>query len=288
MNCQRIQTRLLYLETPDQPPPRIEAHLADCPACREWQRRLLQLERNASFLPVPASRSRDKFLAQFRSAPVHTPLPNQKRATADLPAILPLVRPEASGLPEAAPAVLSARRAHAWGSHKRWTVSAAAAAVLLVVLAGWWALSGPDATTGPKPAVATNPLLSSLLGCDLRLAEAGTPRERVEALADLADGLQDEMCTLVRWAHAEDIHTLAELYDQVVRDGVVANARALPAEQRRAVLAEVVRRLARAAEDANELAERVSPTAGGPLRLVAMAAHKGDHELRELLEERIP
>ena len=54
MKCQAAQRRLLEAEDPALPPEKVRHHLAACPACRQWQRRLVQVERHVPLLPVPA------------------------------------------------------------------------------------------------------------------------------------------------------------------------------------------------------------------------------------------
>jgi hypothetical protein len=291
MNCRRIQNRLLYLASPDKPPPRIRAHLAECAACREWQRQLLLLERNVPFLPVPPSRNRQAFLSQFRAAPIQTPMPMRQRANpANLPVLHPLLIPKAAVAAPSNPKPISLPRlSPTWGMRRSWTVAAGVAATLLLVCSGWGLLSsGDDASRSTRARIPLDPFLVNLIGCDLRLAEAATPRERVEALADLADGLQDEMQTMLPGAEAEDVQHLARLYDEVVRKGVMANAGALTAKERGLILEGIMQRLTRAAGAADNLAQKVPPASSAPLRLVADAARAGDSRLRELLLEHLP
>jgi hypothetical protein len=126
--------------------------------------------------------------------------------------------------------------------------------------------------------------VARLIRCDLRLARARTPRERVEALADLADRLHAESRGLAQAAAAQELYRLAGLYTKVVRGAMVPRSRAVPPGERQQVLAPIVARLARARQDAQRLAEQ-TPRAAGPLRSMAAAAREGEVRLRGLMGE---
>jgi hypothetical protein len=129
-------------------------------------------------------------------------------------------------------------------------------------------------------------LVTRLADLDVRLAEADTPRKRVEALADMAESLRQQGQALRRADDgAEEMGEVARLYEQVVREGVVARARQLPPAERRQVLDPIVRRLARAERESRRLAGRPDTPAPGPLLRIADAARQGDRELRDLMEE---
>jgi hypothetical protein len=129
-------------------------------------------------------------------------------------------------------------------------------------------------------------LLEKLLERDLRLANAATQRERVEALADLADDLQGETRELALDAEEADLKTLSELYGQVVREGIVARAQALPAAERREVLAPIADRLLKAGKAAEILAQNVTSDSAKSLKAIAKAAGDGHRELVMLQEDK--
>src|SRR5262249_45340372 len=139
----------------------------------------------------------------------------------------------------------------------------------------------------PGPA-APRTLVSRLMDCDLRLAEADSPRKRVEALADLADALHSETRAVTSVAGADDLGALATMYEQVIRDGVVPRARALPAGQRKGVLDPIVSRLSQAERDVRQLAGKADAAAARPLLAMAAAAGAGDRQLRALMGEDTP
>jgi hypothetical protein len=271
MNCEQYQRRLLGTESPDRPAPEVEAHLVRCAACREWQGRLLQLEANVPLLPVPPSAGGFRLARRILAS--KTPLPRS----------IPLSR----------------RR---W----RWLAGGAAAATVLIacgILLGnalWQAVEKPvdrpraegswekERPVQPRPAdrkqaARQDRLVACLVRCDLRLARAGSPQERVEALAELADSLHGESAGLVRSAPSRELDQLASLYGKVVRQEV-GTAREIPTRLRRQVLGPIALRLARAEREARELAEQ-TPGSAGPLLQIAAVAREGRARLHDLIEK---
>ncbi|HYT89295.1 MAG TPA: hypothetical protein VEL76_11370 [Gemmataceae bacterium] len=272
MTCDTCQRRLLASERPDAPRSSIRRHLADCPACRAYQRQLLRIERHVPLLPVPSSRGKKRLLTQLLG---RKPARSASEEPAPAPAALPL----------------TAR----W-QNPQVRLVAAAAAVFLVACGVYLGIllsrgGNDDQATGPDPnapKVAPNkqPLLEHVADYDVRLAEADTPRKRVETLAELADALHRETHTLTPVAPVKDLQDLASLYEQVIRDGVVPRAKDLkdlPEKERRAVLDPIRAQLARVEVDARRLAQKASSAA--PLLQMAAAAKKGDQQLRALMEE---
>jgi hypothetical protein len=261
MNCQQCQRHLLSCERLDSQPPDVAGHLTECQDCRQWQRRLLQIESHVPSLPLPLSQGKEQFVQNFLEDRL----------------ILP-VRPVR------------------WSRRQRWTlITGVAAAVVLVVcgIALLQALSPPDrqpmARTQPKgPRISDKTLAGKVLELDLRLAEAESPRRRVETLAQLAENLHSESRALARVAEAKDLDALARLYSMVVRDGIIARARSIPAEERRDTLDAIAEQLARTRRDAENLAQDARPGAAKPLLVIAAAAQTGDRQLRDLMKEATP
>jgi hypothetical protein len=281
MKCRTCRQHLLTSDNPALPAREVADHLSGCPDCREWQRRLLRIEDIVARIPVPPSQPPELLLRRILGQ-------------------------------QAAPPALPAR------PRSRWLVlggaGLAAAAVLIatgIFLGDWLARTvrrGPHRSEGPAPlarvpqkqarpaqkdrapagpAVA-DPLVARLLACDLNLAQADTPRQRVENLAALADELQGETRALADVAGPDDLRALAGLYERVVRDGVVARAGSLPAAERRPVLAPIADRLERTRRDLQELARAARPASADTLRQLAEAAGAGDSRLRALMGEQTP
>jgi len=124
--------------------------------------------------------------------------------------------------------------------------------------------------------------------CDLRLAQAATPRIRVQTLADFADALRDEAKTLGQAAAPEALDVVARMYRKVVQEGIVQRARSLPAGERREVLVPIAARLAQVENEVEPVARVASPTAAERLREVAFAAREGGAQLRALVQGGTP
>jgi hypothetical protein len=160
-----------------------------------------------------------------------------------------------------------------------------AAAVLLAIL-GWWGVaSWPESPVPAQPRPAYDPLLASVMQRDLQLARANSPRERIEILADLADDLRSATRILAQASAGEKLTALAQLYKQVILDGIIQQAEALPAAERRQVLDPIAKRLSRADREVKRLVERVPAEYTPVLDMIAAAAHEGNRRLHALLRE---
>ncbi len=267
MNCKSVQNGLLSSERPGRPSPDVAAHLDACAACREWQHQLVQCERMARRLPVPPSSAKAQVVRRILNVPAEKPAPDWAGERLRL----------------------AARRIKERGL-KKLAASSGLAAGLAFFAVLWWAAApvGPPKTAG-VPAVKSvklDPFLDRVIQQQVRLAGGGTPREKVESLASLADAVYGEARGVAGVAPADALDRLAKCYRKVVRDGLVAQARALPAEERAAVLRAVSGRLSEVSGDAERLARDLPAAEAAPLRDLAAEARDADLTLRALLEEK--
>jgi hypothetical protein len=295
MNCQQCQRRLMSSERPEFPSLPVDAHLAECLSCREFQRQLVLVENNVGRVPVPASRGKahllQQILQQSKASPAVT-----RRAVGVCPG-------RAGSVSHRSPRSRFAGRWHEVGI-------GLAAAVVLVVCGLWIGnlltrgsadnpqeaqTEGPAPASGPLPnpfprKAAKNPfasgktLVAKLMDCDLKLAQAQSPRQRVEALSELATLLHRETTDLSKSAGTLELTKLAGLYKQVIHEGMLPQARELPMEERMEILPGVTAQLGKAGREAEQSA-RSTPRSAEALRLIAAAAHDGDVQLRELMQE---
>lgn len=271
MNCRSAQNQLLILEEPGRPSAEVQEHLEDCDSCRQWQERLLHVERHVPWLPVPASQNRDAMIRQFLEG-------NSRPANgtgADRPVPPPILSLENARAP----------LARLIPRYRLYAALAVAAALFLLVFDGLMLLKPDQAATRGKKGPGQDAFLASLLDRNLRLAKARTPRKRLEALVDLADDLQGHARRLIRGAEVEDLQELAQLFEQVVDEGIIRGAVVLPADQRPEVLPAAADRLARAGHDAGRLAQEAPDGSAGALRVIAAAAQHGGERLRALMRE---
>jgi hypothetical protein len=274
MNCDLVQRRLLSIEDPAQVPPDVRAHLAACSPCRDWQGQLVQLERHIPLLPVPHSRAKSRFLKKLIG--MRSGKQKAEAATAT-------VETTAAALPKAPWAGEAA-------SHRltRPRLLAGLAAAIALVMLGWWLLRTPPLPpkieltgTTPKP----DPLLSSLLHYDLSLATQTSPQKRIEALSDMAQALHDESRALALESAGSELKTLADLYEQVIREGIKKHASDVPAAERPRVLKPIADQLEKEAQTSDRLTKRIPPEYGKHLQAIATAAWEGRRYLTKLLTE---
>jgi hypothetical protein len=165
------------------------------------------------------------------------------------------------------------------GQHKL-AVALALAAALATFALGWWAwphLPTPGSTPHPDHFAARRQQL------DRRVLSAHTPRDRVRVVAEELDALQREIRR--RLDDPRALERYAAYYAEVVRGRLLAEARALPPEDR-PVLREVAGQLRRAESEASRLAAEAPIASAKPLRRIAAAAAEGNRLLRALADER--
>jgi hypothetical protein len=259
MNCKAVRTHLLQATDPGRPFAAAAEHLAQCPACRQWQDRLRQLADALPLLPVPPTNAKADLLRKLEKIPV---APRQPVAVVAKPSRLAAF----FNSPAFPPAAL--------------------AAGLLVFAFTWWALPTPRggqvAQVPKRPA--PDPLLASMMQRHLELARAKSPGARLAALADLADDLHKETQALaLANANVDDLDVLAQLYVQVVSQGVTERAPLVPEAERRDLLGPIVNRLEQTSKSADETAGRLHEnSAAAKLQIIASAAREGLKQLRAL------
>jgi hypothetical protein len=300
MNCLRCQRLLLLAENPEFPEFKVQTHLGGCQACREFQRQLLLIEGNVPRVPVPSSSSgKERLLRALLQPPVAQTLAPRPAAV-----IRPdFARPAGSGSPFA-----------------RWAAVGVAACVLIaagILLGQWLSQAPPNDITEPGPQAQVpqnngspgkNPgpnkqiqdpfkkedkkpsvpgkspaLLAKLVECDLKLAAPESERQRIEALAAMAEALHQETQILAKSAKPAELMKLAQMYKRVVHNGLVARAQDLPMEERGEVLKVVTVQLVAAGREAERQA-RLVPASAAAFTEIAAAARAADLRLRELME----
>jgi hypothetical protein len=255
MNCDAARRRLLAAERPDRPPDEVRRHLAACPECRAWGRRLVLVEQQIPLLPIPASSAKDAFVRRFRRqggpvvrrVPMPWPTPVKERGLRKL------------------------------------SLAVAIAAVLAVFTLGLWSWRPPDPTPNPAPV----PMWVANVRKDRKqILALATPRERVERLSDLAADLQERARTLTDDGDAENLSSLAALYGEVVSGDLMEHARGLSADERPAVLGKVMDRLRGAESTFSRLAsEHPGASTTRPLHDLAFAARDGGRRIREMMRD---
>jgi hypothetical protein len=309
MNCKEIKYFLLGCENPDQPPADIKAHLAVCSACQDWQNQLAMIEMNVPFLPVPASAARAQLLRKVLSQP--SLLRSEEKVAAESAAetnvavkdtVGPVLRSAEAKTPVLTDSDLSRvgagilqffRRLEP--SARRFAAGGVAAAILLLIF-GWMVLRTPTrpATSGDRVVRSfSDPLLSSIIQRDMRLAGAEKPSDRFLALADLADDLSGEVKKLAPLPEAKDVlDELVKRYQEVLGDGLLKIAKKLPDEDRDDLLNKVGNRLHAAGRTTDELGDqlgaKIPNSSRQALRKLTGAAYEGNRQLLDLRAQNVP
>lgn len=257
MNCTVIQRRLLAVERPEQPPAEIQGHLAQCPSCRLWQRRLIQMERLVSQLPVPPSTAKEQFLERMKD--------EGGRMNKTF-----LIHPSSFNLHP-----LKKER-----GLRKLSLAFTLAASLLVFALAWW--SWPhDPVPPPNSAQYEQAKLEQRLSNSLFV---DTPRERVVRLAKLADEIHGEASDLVD--NSERLEQWSRFYSRIVGQDLIEQARQLTPQDRQAVLTDITLRLAKVESEAMRLAtecKTAAPRSAAAFQRIALASRKGERDLRHLM-----
>jgi hypothetical protein len=124
-------------------------------------------------------------------------------------------------------------------------------------------------------------LVARFLERDLRLTRTSSPGEQLQVLRDMADDLRGEALHRARQGAADDVPLVTGLYGRVVREGLVGRALALPAAQRPAQVAAVLRQLHEAETEADRAAVDVPAPAGVFLKPIGEASRDAQGSLRD-------
>ena len=275
MNCETARNRLLALPDPAAIPPALGAHLDVCPICRTWQQLLARVEVGiVATAPMPAaSPARQQLIAQFRdAAPTARPVakvPAKVMAAKATPKPVPTVQPAA------------ARRGIGDRLARLWPGGLVAAALLVGALV-WSSLRKPEQP--PVAALPPDPFLEKVVAAKVRLDNAPDAAERLAVLDSMGQMIHEEATTLSKVTPGSEMESLARMYERVVADGMVEQARLMSADEQKAKLREYQNRLAKAEQEANRLAAEAPPEGVRPLKDMARAAEKGRTELARMTQ----
>jgi hypothetical protein len=247
MNCDLLQRRLLSLERPERPPAEVQSHLAACPTCREWHRRLVRLEQDVRLLPVPVSTAGATFVARLRAGEM---APVEREETARPSASLPRSRGQ--------------RRERAL---RKLALATALAAGLALFALGWWAAQWPQRHDPGR----TSDLVAELVKHDIDLAGNTNPDTRLKVLATMANDLRGQAKPLASADYSEDLQLLAACYEEVV-GALPDRARELPDPKPGESVAQALRQAVR--ETKELAATALGESCAASLTRMASAAQK--------------
>jgi hypothetical protein len=262
MNCSSVRNRLLALADPAAVPDRLSTHLDGCPACQGWHRLLIEVEGVVAGTPVPESdgRSRKNLLAQFRD----NVSVNGKPVTPTT--AKPRPKPSAPVTP-APPGRISVGDRLA----RLWPAGIAAAALLLGTVL-WISLGRKSVDEQAVANLPADPFLERVVRAKVSLDTAATAPERLKVLDGLGADLHDQAQALALVTPGE-MSSIAGMYEIVVGEALVEQARLLGADERRDLLDKYIQRLSDTEQLANrKAAEGVPVGSNEQLQRIARAA----------------
>jgi hypothetical protein len=260
MNCELVQRRLLASESPGQPGAEVRRHLAACPACRAWQRRLAQAEEQLPQLATPPSVRKDRVVQLILNAP----------------------NPAAHARYGRTP--WSDRTVRERGLRKAALAIALAAALVVFALA-WWLIGQPT----PAPQPQTSPLIAKYQKQRDELivgSQPGTP-QRVEKLADFADRFVQRDVAAAQ-NDAEKLRQMAAYYTAFMPDEFVGSVRRAAPQLSREQMVALVDQLDRADSMLSKLAAdpELKPENRAALNEMAVAARASRNQVLLLLQNK--
>jgi hypothetical protein len=277
VNCETLHRELLALERPDAPPPDLSSHLAVCAACRDWHARLLQMEREASTLPVPVPLKKAAFVERFLAEERTTGTDVVEETGKELPSVLRFAPPVQPGL--ANEVLKTSKRERGL---QKMAVAVAMAAALLLVTIGIWAWQRGGSTSRRSSETESLSALEKRLRDTPRWAEARTPDRRLEVLRGLADQAHVKAQSFARAGAAERLAVEVRLFREIIERMTGREAPEIALADRQRVLLPLAHHLLEVESLAERLAQEV-PSAASSLRELAAVARGGDRQLRALL-----
>ncbi len=128
---------------------------------------------------------------------------------------------------------------------------------------------------------ASDPFLARVLDKNMQLAAESSPAKRLQTLEKLADDLDGETRSLALLARTEDLTALAEMYEKVIRNGLLQQAGNMRADEKATMLPDMADRFFTASHRADDLTKEVPPAVAVPLKRIAAAARDASNKLRQ-------
>jgi hypothetical protein len=229
----------------------VQEHVADCARCRQWKSKLTAIDRGIFLIPSPSgAEAKDAFLAEFLHEPEIVP---------------------SSGWMLKLPGT-------------RWQQALAGIAALVLIVLAFSGVLKRERNIPVASTSATDPLLAKVMERNVMLATADNATKRVQTLSDLADDLDGQTRQLALVAPADDLQTLAKLYDEVLKAGIVKQANEVRLEDRPNVLKPIAERLFTASEQMRRAANEM-PNKAEPLKQMAQAADEASQKLNVLIKK---
>jgi len=253
MKCEACQNAILASERPTRPTAEVREHLAGCAACQTVQKKAARLDDLLTRLPAPdAFRAKAKLMAKLNQSTLAVPSSR----------------------------VLWIRK---------WLLNPIPGVAALVVLGvgGFFYFN----KKAPQPEMAQKPrheLLTKEMGNVVRLAKADSAPDRLQVWTEWATDIRGETRDLYKVAQADELGSLARMYDRAVTDGIVKQAKMLPQhmdiEEKQKLLKTADAKLAEAGAEAERLLAEAPPQAQKPLKQIVETSREGRKQLEPIMK----
>jgi hypothetical protein len=272
MNCLSARNRLLALADPADVPDAVAGHLATCQACSAWHALLIQVDAVLTATPFPESNGevKSQLLAQFKPAML-APKPERPAAKSTPKLTTPVVMP-----------AKPSQKTFGERMARLWPAGLVAATVLVGAVS--WAIFGGNSNDNVVVAQAPDPMLEKVVQAKVDLDRADTNPKRLEVLDRLAKDIHSQAGEISQVTSGKDMDSLAAMYDQVVTQSLVATARSLTEDERKAILPRYRDNLDAARVEASERAGKAPPGRDVALRNIAKTAAEGKEQLARMLQ----
>ncbi|MGL6073115.1 MAG: hypothetical protein ACRC8S_03020 [Fimbriiglobus sp.] len=265
MICETIQQQLIA-RADGNPSTEVSAHLNTCRECSKVAKTLAQMQSAIRAIPVPNS---DAAKAQFL----------ETIAVADLP---PIIERAAFRTRDSSTSLRPWSRVSV---PREWRYAGGIAAMLLIAFGTWWL------NTGPRPVPETVKLRHELLKQEVaslaRMTRAETSEQRLAVWTDLTANLHTEAKHVFKIAPATDMDAIERMFGKVVKDGILTQAKQLPATyspaERQKALAEADKKLEAAETDAETLAREAPQHTQPALKKIAGTAKDARDQLQKII-----
>jgi hypothetical protein len=252
MNCETCRNAILAAERTAQPGADARDHLTGCAACQAFAGKAARLDDLLTRLPAPhAFRAKAKLIATLKDSQLA--VPGSK---------VPLYR------------------------KLLWNPIPGVAVLVVLGVGGFFYLS----KKAPQPEVAQKPrheLLSKEMANVVKLAKADSAPDRLAVWTEWATDLRGETRDLYKVAQADELGSLARMYDKAVAEGIVRQAKLLPRhmdiEEKQKLLKTADAKLAEAAAEAERLLAEAPPQAQKPLKQIVETSREGRKQLEPIM-----
>ena len=254
MKCEACQNLILSATKPARVSSEANVHIANCAACWGVQKKAAKLDALLVRLPVPSSKkAKAKLIASLNDSALAVPSTK-----------VPLYR---RLLLNSIPGV---------------------AALVILGVGGFFYITRTKPVVPELAAKPRHELLNREMANVVKLANADSAPARLKVWTAWATDIRGETRDLYKVAPADELSSLARMYDKAVQEGIVKQAKLLPqhmdAEEKQTLLQAADAKLAETVAEAERLHNEAPPPAQKYLKQIAESSREGRRKLDPLLK----